>query len=63
MTLMNKNTLLEGKFTGCITLKSDFQLAEKFALLLQLKPFKNDEKCFLFHLKNTFFLKIFKFLF
>ena len=30
--------------------------------LLDLKPFKNDEKCFLFHLKALFVLKIFKFL-
>ena len=26
------------------------------------KPFKNDEKCFLIHLKKIFFLKKFKFL-
>ena len=37
MTLINKNILLEGKFTGCITLKSDFQLAEKFALFASIK--------------------------
>ena len=37
MTLINKNTLLEGKFTGCITLKSDFQLAEKVALFASIK--------------------------
>ena len=27
------------------------------------KPFKTDEKCFLFHFKSSFFLKIFTFLF
>ena len=36
-------------------LKSDSRLPKKiFFFLLQWKPFKNDEKCFLFHLKNYF---------
>ena len=61
MKLMNESKLLKVKLTGCKTLKSDFQLEEKLPLL-QWKPFKNDEKCFLFYLKNSF-LKIFKFLF
>ena len=29
--------------------------------MIQLKPFKNDEKCFLFNLQALFLLKIFKF--
>ena len=29
--------------------------------LCHRKPFKNDEKYFLFHLKNSFFFMIFKF--
>ena len=38
-----------------LQLKSDSHLPKKFRFyLLQWKPFKNDEKCFLFHLKNSF---------
>ena len=41
-------------------LKSDSYLPKNFFYLLQWKPFKNDEKCFLFVLKAP---KRFKFLF
>ena len=34
-------------------LKSDSHLPKKLIYLLQWKPLKNDEKCFLFHLKNS----------
>ena len=45
--------------TSCIlkwarmSLKSDSHLPKKI-YLLNLKPFKNDEKCFLFHFKSSF---------
>ena len=42
-------------------LKPYFHLPKK-AVLFQWEPFKNDEKCFLFHLKSSF-VKIFKILF
>ena len=36
-------------------LKSDSHLPKKFVLFASLKrPFKNDEKCFLFDLKSPF---------
>ena len=35
-------------------LNSDSQLPNFFFYLLQWKPFKNAEKCFLFHLKSSF---------
>ena len=35
---------------------------KKMFYLIQWNPFKNDQKCFLFHLKAFFVLKIFKFL-
>ena len=36
-------------------LKSDSQLPKNFLFyLLHRKPFKNDEKCFLFHLTSSF---------
>ena len=38
----------------CDLLKLDSELLRKLFYLLQLKPFKNDEKCFLFHLKTLF---------
>ena len=44
-------------------LESDSYLPKKLFYLLHWKPFKNDEKCFLFHLKSSFCLKIFTFLF
>ena len=44
-----------------VPLKSDSHLPKKFFYRLQWKSFKNDEKCFLFHLKSFFVLKIFKF--
>ena len=34
--------------------KSDSHLPKKLYYLLDLKTFKNHEKCFLFHLKNSF---------
>ena len=41
---------------------SDSHLPKKSCYSLHQKPFENDEKYFLFHLKNSFVLKIFKFL-
>ena len=35
-------------------LKSDSHVPKKFFYLLRWKPFKNDKKCFSFHLKNPF---------
>ena len=35
-------------------LKSHSQLPKQFVLILYWKPFQNDEKCFLLHLKNSF---------
>ena len=40
-------------------LKVDSHLPKK--IVYEWKPFTNDEKCFLFYLKNSFVLKIFKF--
>ena len=37
-------------------------LPNKLLYLLQWNPFKNDENCFCFTLKDIFVLKIFKFL-
>ena len=34
-------------------LKSDSHPPKKLFYLLQQKPFKNDEKCFLFHRKSS----------
>ena len=42
-------------------LKSESDLSKKFVLFTST-PFKNDEKCFLFHLKALFVLRVFKFL-
>ena len=55
-------------FLGCLSfetrtrLKSDSHLPKKLLYLLQWKPFKNDEKCFLFHVKVPFVPEIFEFL-
>ena len=35
-------------------LKSGSHFSKKIVLYFSLKPFKNDKKCFLFHLKNSF---------
>ena len=35
-------------------LKSDSHLPKQLFYLVQRKPFKNNEKCFLFHLKSSF---------
>ena len=43
-------------------LKSDCHLQQKLFYLLHWKPFKNNEKCFFFHLKSSFrsqYIKIF----
>ena len=37
-----------------VTLKSGSHLFKNICYLLQLKPFENNEKCFLFHLKTSF---------
>ena len=34
--------------------KVGLSIPNKMFYLLQWKPFKNDHKCFLFHLKNSF---------
>ena len=47
--LQNNTVILSSR-----TLKSDSHLLKKLFYLLQWKSFKNDEKCFLFHLKNSF---------
>ena len=53
-----KSTTLnsEGLKRGAKRLKSDSHLPKKKKLhyLLHWKPFKNDEKCFLFYLKSSF---------
>ena len=35
----------------------DSQLPKKMCYLLQWKPFKNDEECYLFQLKNFFYFQ------
>ena len=60
--ITERNTIIEffrGKCQYCHTfitspLKSDSHLPKKLFYLLQLKPLKNREKCFLVHLKNSF---------
>ena len=37
-----------------LKLKSDSHLPKNLCYLFDLKPFKNDEKCFLLHLKKSF---------
>ena len=44
------------------TIKVGLLPSKKICYLVNIKPFKNDEKCFLFHLKTLFVLKIFEFL-
>ena len=39
-------------FSG--VLSSDSQLLKKLCYFLHWNPFKNDEKCFIFHLKSSF---------
>ena len=41
-------------------LKSDLAFQKKLCYLFDWKPFKTDEKCFLFHLKSSFRSKMFK---
>ena len=41
-------------YTIILNLKSYSHLPKKLFYLLQSKPFKNDENCFLFHLKSSF---------
>ena len=43
-----------GKSLRSQGLKSDSHLLKNLFYLRQYKPFKNDEKCFLFHLKSSF---------
>ena len=43
-------------------IKSNSHLSKKLFYLLQRKPFKNDEKCFLLILKTLFVHKIFRYL-
>ena len=42
------------KHTAEFCLKSGSHLPKKMFYFLQQKPFKNDKKCFLFHLKRSF---------
>ena len=42
--------------TSKLHLKSDSHFQKKLCYLLDWKPVKNDEKCFLFHLKSSFVL-------
>ena len=44
-------------------LKSESHLPQNLFYLYQWKPFKNDKKLFWFHLKSSFVLKIFSYLF
>ena len=48
-------------FEITLSLNSDSH-QKNLRYLLHWKPFKNDKKYFLFHLKSSFVLKIFKFL-
>ena len=48
------HTLVLSAYTSSLILKSDSNLPKKFCYLLHWKPFKNDEECFLFHLKSSF---------
>ena len=43
-----------GKILYNVILKSDSHLPKKMSDFLHWKPFKNDEKCFLFHRKSSF---------
>ena len=43
-------------------LKSHTNPPKKLCFCFHWKPFKNNEKCFLFHLKNSFHYEVFKFL-
>ena len=56
-----KRLLVESTKTR-ITPKLDSHLPKKLSYLLHWKPFKNDEECFLFHLKSSFHSQVFKFL-
>ena len=47
-------SLLSLRLEGEEALKSGFHLPKKFVFLLHLKPFQNDTKCLLFHLKSSF---------
>ena len=48
-------SLFPNKVAGLVTLlKSGSDLSKKVGLFTSLKPFKNDEKCFLFNLKSSF---------
>ena len=49
--LWNKNKTLRNL---SFPLKSDSHFPKKLCYLLHWKPFKKDEKCFLFHLKSSF---------
>ena len=55
-------TLWCGSTPMFLKLKSDSHLPPKKNLFASMIAFKNDEKCFLFHLKALFVLTIFKFL-
>ena len=48
------DTALDGYIFYLATLKSDSHLAKNVLFASILKPFKIDEKCFLFPLKNIF---------
>ena len=50
------------KYLLTTTLKMLHEFFFKVTIFSTWKPFKNDEKCFLFHLEALFVLKIFKYL-
>ena len=50
----NKDIAKLSRFSGISSLKSDSHLPKNLCCLLDWKPFRNDEKCFLFHLKSFF---------
>ena len=52
---MSEKCLILSIFSVELSLKSGSHLPKKI-VLCQWKPFKNDEKCFLFHLKRSFVL-------
>ena len=56
---LNETSLLMMVFLWCGYLNAHSQVSDD---IWQLKDFKNDEKCFLFHLKALFVVKICKFL-
>ena len=59
---MRKKWLSATKIRTKTNIKSDSHLPKNCFICFNEIPFKNNEQCFLFHLKALFVLKIFKFL-